>query len=700
MKLKLFLLQSFLLLFFWFSFANHDYVCYSLVNSNPDYCDCTWETNWREDGTKHCVWTKIWTTAVIIWNTRVWCPSWTETYSSILGLDNTRRVYWWFLYWVDIKKATSCELIMYDKTSPSAAVTKEAVVEPKVTVTSEPIIWDLPLWCEWDACTSTGVVIWFNNTSVTKQEVVAYSASVTCDDTTLPWDSWCRKTPDPVWVNVWYDFTFTVYDKALNSAKCNTNWVCTNTINNNTWINIVMSQDSINQNVPSCEVQKWWSVWERSSRDDCQLIQRTSRSCYNYGKWMSTCTDVVNNYCVQTRTVSPVYETVSSIFCPLPNNPGPKPATTKETYVEPTTCKYQDGWNTSEWSACQITDTNSDDWLLNCTQTRTVTPRYKTVTSRLCPIADKPWIKPDSTRTTQIAVIWILWSYNLSNWSLSTNSSVTKNVSKIWSTPDSQNSFNQKATFLWASQNELSNSINTVRKNAEELCKSKWKDHNKTLITESDLVIWWTNCIENTEAKEVRIVIDNDITVWSKITNIVTKWWWFNLIINQNQSSDGYLNVFIDGWILTINDASSLKSIDWSWEISTSSVVAKWFVLRWNYIINWLIWWWKWNSSSSISNWYTSFSHRLYVHWTMIFLNTLEKPNAARVDLISWLLNTIFSSQSYLNLIRLKDVFVWKCDWVKKLASDGNVCNDLTLDKWAYNAIIIIDKNLKNILMK
>jgi len=88
------------------TYANSDYVCSTYSTS----CSCTWETNWRADGTKHCVGTRVNTTRY--GNTRAGCPSSSAAYGSVgFGYNGG-------FIWGDVNTTASCDLVAGDNVAP------------------------------------------------------------------------------------------------------------------------------------------------------------------------------------------------------------------------------------------------------------------------------------------------------------------------------------------------------------------------------------------------------------------------------------------------------------------------------------------------------------------------------------------------------------------------------------------------------
>lgn len=364
----------------------------------------------------------------------------------------------------------------------------------------------------------------------------------------------------------------------------------------------------------------------------------------------------------------------------------------------PPTCTYQNGWNIWEWWGCKISDAEWNGWLVVCDQIRSVSANMITTTSRSCPIASTIPAKPEWERSTKIWVIWILWWYNIGKWGLSENGIISEVYQKIGSTADNQNSYNQKWIYLWLSSNELSNKVNTVRKNSEKLCRWLWKDVKNGILTD-DIKIWEINCYENTGELESKILLDKDLTLEWNITTIVVKWGNINMIVNASQRWSGYLNVFIDKWVMSIWDWW-LVWVDKNWEVAGSNEVWKWMVLKWNYVINGIIGGWHWNYTQWVTSWFGEYNHRLYLHGSMLFLNTLETATSERKKYVWDLIWSMFTNKEYEKYIKLKDIFTRRCDGVVKKWTDNNKCEDLDKDNWAYNALVFINKNLSNIFFE
>lgn len=301
-----------------------------------------------------------------------------------------------------------------------------------------------------------------------------------------------------------------------------------------------------------------------------------------------------------------------------------------------------------------------------------------------------------------IGVLWTqsVWAWAVSNkWNLQT---ATKQLSTYkW------DSYNQISYSLWTNFNSFASSRNTIKKNGEAMCKWKWiKLSSTTTITtsSSNFKKWETNCYDSSgNDSEVKIIIDSDITTDWAVTNIMTKWSQFALIITTSQVNNWYINAFIDGWILAIQDKDSgsnpwnLVAFDWNWEYSSSSTIAKWFLLKWNFFVNGLIWWWQSsNLGDTSSSAFKAYRHKLYIHGSLWSLNTIEQPSAQRTTLIESLLTNLMVKSVFENIIDLRNAFAWRCTENTSVWTDWTTCSASSLDQWSSNALIVINKSLVN----
>lgn len=320
------------------------------------------------------------------------------------------------------------------------------------------------------------------------------------------------------------------------------------------------------------------------------------------------------------------------------------------------------------------------------------------------------WRRWDVTAFIASSVVWVLWWYNLGLGAVTSNENYVSNVQKMWSLTDNWWWYDQRAYYIW-SQNELSKRLNTLRKNSEELCKWRWISLNSatdiTIWTSaSNLREWELNCFDSSNTdQEIKILLDQDLTLNWKETTIVTKWGEFNMIITKNQVNNWHINVFIDWWILSILDSAgtwNLVYMNWDWEYSSSANVAMWSIIKWNFDINWLIWGWKsWSMATSAEAWFWAYSHKLYIHWSMSSLNTIEEAKSERISLIDELLSDLFNSNPvYSSIINLKYTFTRRCEDATAKWTDGAPCSVMATDKWAHNSLVVINKNYQNPLMK
>lgn len=275
------------------------------------------------------------------------------------------------------------------------------------------------------------------------------------------------------------------------------------------------------------------------------------------------------------------------------------------------------------------------------------------------------------------SVIWILWWYYLwEQWSEASRRSV---ISRLWQLGD--DATQQQAFNIWWKTVNLSSSMNTLKKNASDLCRWQWDDTSWPIGIDS-----WNKdrelfCIDGQD-----VVLDYDLTSSSVDNIILIKNW--NLTIKKNQKAwNSNLQVFIDWWVIKI-DIWSKVDIDKDWFYTTSTWVTEWLYLYWDYFINWLLVWT--DTDNKINN-------KLYINWRMALLNSPQRPTDSREKMIKrsiW--DTAYNN--YKDIIWMRQLFAWDCkpnwkwtDWVN--------CSDSS-DRWRRNSFIIQPNGIESRLLR
>ncbi len=226
----------------------------------------------------------------------------------------------------------------------------------------------------------------------------------------------------------------------------------------------------------------------------------------------------------------------------------------------------------------------------------------------------------------------------------------------------------EKKTVLMVSDLNASDVINKAKKNAATLCRGK------NYFVESAGVAKLPNsykdkiiCYKDTKNLE----IDLSQELHKDKTIIMQNW---NITLKNSMNSDSSpLDIFIDGWILAINNIGSEKIwFDWNGYPSTSDIKNHWTLIKGNLVINWLLVGWEPNNIETIK-------HKVHLLGKIVFLNTPTNPSSGRITQVTNTLN----SDAYSNRIWLENVFSWYCN-LQGTGSDNTICG------WGNSTITIV----------
>jgi len=223
----------------------------------------------------------------------------------------------------------------------------------------------------------------------------------------------------------------------------------------------------------------------------------------------------------------------------------------------------------------------------------------------------------------------------------------------------------------------ISQIINRLRKNTNNLCRWKWQD-----IDEIDSsYVWKLVCIKPTFS--VVNISSNLASSW-KWTTIVVKWDWKKVVVQKSQTGNGYVNLFLDNWYVVFSNSMNLVKIDWNGNYNTHNYVTSGAYYKWDIMVNGII-----AGADNAGN-LSSFAHKLYIKGRLVSLNTIG-DNMDRNDMIT---NTLWLDSTYVNLLKW---FNWYC--VDGTGSDGVNCSDPN-DKYVFNSLILQSVRYNNPLIK
>jgi hypothetical protein len=169
----------------------------------------------------------------------------------------------------------------------------------------------------------------------------------------------------------------------------------------------------------------------------------------------------------------------------------------------------------------------------------------------------------------------------------------------------------------------------------------------------------------------------------------VVKWHNNKLILKSSQEGDGYVNIFVDDGFVLFDNNIDLVNIDGNGNVVDNNGVTSWAVFNGNIVVNGLI------GGSGESN-ITSFWHKLYIYGSLASLNTIWDENEGRLKYLNSLFGLEENTLKW--LMDITKVFGWTCEDIWKW-TDGVNCSNPN-DKYAFNALVVIKKQLENVFTK
>ena len=241
-----------------------------------------------------------------------------------------------------------------------------------------------------------------------------------------------------------------------------------------------------------------------------------------------------------------------------------------------------------------------------------------------------------------------------------------------------------ESTLLLRTDTTISQVVNLVRKNAENLCRGKWKEEWVHRDPNADVI-----CIDNTknlDTTPIDVTAEDlaDKTVIIKSQNV-------NLTKYQSAQDAKPINLFIDRGNLFLpksgNTGNMATFTPWGYlkDGAEGPEDSKANFLKGNFIINGLF--------LAGSNGEDKISNKLYIHGKLISFNTFKKPTDQRVSTVMEILGNKLWKPAYKEKIGLDQLFSWAC--VLGTGTDGTQCKGLSKNErimsWE-NSSLLIDK--------
>ena len=242
-----------------------------------------------------------------------------------------------------------------------------------------------------------------------------------------------------------------------------------------------------------------------------------------------------------------------------------------------------------------------------------------------------------------------------------------------------------ESTLLLRTDTTISQVVNLVRKNAENLCRGKWKETWMQRDPNADVI-----CIDNTKNWDTTPIDVTAEDLAGKTVIIKSQ----NVNLTEYQSAQGAkpINLFIDRGNLFLPKSGNIGNMatftPWGYlkDGAEGPEDSKANFLKGNFIINGLF--------LAGSNGEDKISNKLYIHGKLISFNTFKKPTDQRVSTVMEILgNNNLWKPSYKEKIGLDQLFSWAC--VLGTGTDGTNCKGLSKNErimsWE-NSSLLIDK--------
>lgn len=152
-----------------------------------------------------------------------------------------------------------------------------------------------------------------------------------------------------------------------------------------------------------------------------------------------------------------------------------------------------------------------------------------------------------------------------------------------------------------------------------------------------------------------------------------------DLVLQGSQTiGDNPLQVFVDNGNVYIDvHTGDLQFVDGSWNLTSGSGVTQGIFLQWYFVINGLLL--AWSGSPE------TLDHKVYIRGKLFSLNSIYPASTGSIEFVQTLFPIDYSSW-----ISFGQTFVWSCNILTGLGSDGVLCAE-NQDQFALYPLIIID---------
>lgn len=235
------------------------------------------------------------------------------------------------------------------------------------------------------------------------------------------------------------------------------------------------------------------------------------------------------------------------------------------------------------------------------------------------------------------------------------------------------------STLLLKTDESIAKALNLVNKNAEKLCRGKWRSSQMSITTDSDII-----CVKGENESSSISFKAEDLagkTLIAKETNVK--------LISLQENNSSPINLFIDKGNLILPSSvhtwnlSKFDSFGYSVNApGTGYAMANY--LKGNFIINGLL------MGHDLNNQASTIKNKLYIHGKILSFNTFGKVSQQRLNALQKLLGDQLKGADK-KFIPINELFTWSC--ILGIGSDGTWCKGISQQEaWNQSQSLLVDK--------